>query len=92
MQMGFARYNQLKNSLHKNKMNTVLRFSIYKNFTALKNNIFTLITYINDDVYINESINMINNKISKLNYNPSAIELKKQICMDLYNHGKYYLD
>ena len=39
MQMGFARYNQLPENDHKNKMNPVLRYSIYKNFNIIKENI-----------------------------------------------------
>jgi len=92
MQMGFARYNQLSDGEHKTKMNPVFRYSVYKNFNIIKQNIDMLIPYINDDLEVKNVMNEINVKINELGYMPNSIELKKIICNDLYKKGRYYLD
>ena len=91
MQMGFTRYNQLSDGEHKNKMNQVVRYSIYKNFNILRDRINTLIPYICDSLELKDSIDKINNKIHELDYNPDSIAMKKSICEELYKNGKYYL-
>jgi hypothetical protein len=92
MQMGFTRYNQLPDGNHKNKMNQVVRYSIYRNFNILKDRINTLIPYICNNFEVKNSIDVINNRINELEYNPNSIALKKNICEELYKNGKYYLD
>ena len=92
MQMGFARYIQIPDSEHKNKMNPVLRYSIYKNFNIVKQNIDMLVPYINNELEVKNAMDQINTKINELGYTPNSIELKKIICNDLYNKGRYYLD
>ena len=92
MQMGFTRYNQLEDGKHKNKMNPIVKYSVYKNFNILRNRINILIPYISDNINIKNSMDIINNQINKLEYNPDSIALKKNICEELYRNGKYYLD
>ncbi len=92
MQMGFTRYNQLEDGNHKNKMNQVVRYSIYKNFNILKDRINILIPYIYDDLDLKDKTDKINSRINELSYNPDSIAMKKSICEELYKNGKYYLD
>ena len=92
MQMGFTRYNQLESSVHKDNAKIVLKYSIYKNFNSLVSNVKQLIPYICNQSDLDKTMDMINNKISSLNYYPSPIELKKSICFELYKNGNYYLD
>ena len=92
MQMGFTRYNQLEQGEHKSKMKSVLRYSIYRNFLSLRKNFDVLNSYVSDNFETKDILSIINNKINDLNYNPNPIELKKDICTELYKHGKYYLD
>ena len=91
MQMGFTRYNQLEDGNHKNKMNQVVRYSIYKNFNILKDRINILIPYIYDDLDLKDKTDKINSRINELSYNPDSIAMKKSICEELYKNGKYYL-
>ena len=91
MQMGFTRYNQLSDGDHKNKMNQVVRYSIYKNFNLLRDQINMLIPYICDPLDVKDSVDKINSRINELGYNPDSIAMKKSICEELYKNGKYYL-
>ena len=92
MQMGFVRYNQLDSGTHKDRTEIVLRYSIYDNFNSLRNSANQLIPYICNSSNLEKTMNMINGKFDSLNYYPNSIELKKNICSELYKHGKYYLD
>ncbi len=92
MQMGFTRYNQLSDGEHKNKVNQVVRYSIYENFNILKDRINVLASYICDDFELKEHMAQFNSRINELEYNPNSIALKKSICEELYKNGKYYLD
>jgi hypothetical protein len=92
MQIGFSRYNQLPDEKHKSKMNQVLRYSVYRNFNILRDRFNMLLSYTCDDFEIKGTINMVNDKINDLGYNPDSISLKKNICDEFYKNGKYYLD
>ena len=91
MQMGFSRYNQLSDGNHKIKMNQVLRYSVYKNFNILRDRVNMLLSYTCDTFEIKDVLDMMNNKINELGYNPDSISLKKNIYDELYRNGKYYL-
>ena len=92
MQMGFTRYNQLSDGEHKNKVNQVVRYSIYENFNILKDRVNVLASYICEDFELKEHMAQFNSRINELEYNPNSIALKKSICEELYKNGKYYLD
>ena len=92
MQIGFSRYNQLPDENQKSKMNQVLRYSVYRNFNILRDRFNMLISYTCDDFEIKDAIDMVNDKINDLGYNPDSISLKKSICDEFYKNGKYYLD
>ena len=51
-----------------------------------------LVPYINNELEVKNAMDQINTKINELGYTPNSIELKKIICNDLYNKGRYYLD
>ena len=92
--MGFTRYNQLDENDFKLKTLPVLRYSIDRNFNKIINKVKDINNSLIDkmDSISIENFNTLLNQFLSLNYFCDTISLKKSICKEFYENGKYYLD
>ncbi len=93
MDTGFKRVRDLESGSDKlNQMMPLLKLSVGNQFRKLTDEGKNILTALDSEDDSTGRMELLNSKLSSLEYNPDIIGLKKEIINELYQHKKYYLD